>query len=93
MYERILRRMRDLGLEQQYVMTSHARQEMNVDRLSVFDVEQGIVTGEVVERQKDRITGEWKYRILGATIDGESMELLAKFSLTGKVVILTVYTL
>ena len=93
MYEGILRRMRDLVLDQQYVMTYHARQEMNEDRLSIFDVEQCIVTGEVVERQKDRITGEWKYRILGATIDGESMELLAKFSLTGKLVILTVYSL
>ena len=93
MYEGILRRMRDLVLDQQYVMTYHARQEMNEDRLSIFDVEQGIVTGEAVERQKDRVTGEWKYRILGATIDGESMELLAKFSLTGKLVILTVYSL
>ena len=45
MYEGILRRMRDLVLDQQYVMTYHARQEMNEDGLSVFDVEQGIITG------------------------------------------------
>ena len=93
MYEGILRRMQDLVLDQQYVMTYHARQEMNEDGLSVFDVEQGIITGEVVERQRDRVTGGWKYRILGETIESDSMELVARFSLTGRLVILTVYTL
>jgi len=93
MYEGILRRMRDLVLDQQYVMTYHARQEMNEDGLSVFDVEQGIITGEVVERQRDRATGGWKYRILGETIEGDSMELVARFSFSGRVVVLTVYTL
>ena len=93
MYEGILRRMRDLVLDQQYVMTYHARQEMNEDGLSVFDVEQGIITGEVVERQRDRVTGGWKYRILGETIEGDSMELVARFSFSGRVVVLTVYAL
>jgi hypothetical protein len=37
----------------QYVMTLHAEEEMNDDHLSVFDVERGILTGEIMERQRD----------------------------------------
>jgi hypothetical protein len=37
------------------------------------------------------VTGESKYRIRGETIDGSAVEVLAKISPTGKLVILTVY--
>jgi hypothetical protein len=73
-------------------MTGHARKEMNDDDLTIYDVEQGILSGKIVERQKDRITAEWKYRILGETIGNDSMEVVVKLSPTGKLVILTVYT-
>ena len=33
--------------------------------VSIYDVESGILTGEIVERQKDKATAEWKYRITG----------------------------
>ncbi len=33
---------------------------MSNDELTIFDVERGILTGEIVERQKDVQTGEWK---------------------------------
>jgi len=57
----------------------------------IYDVERGILTGAIWERQKDRQTGEFKYRLNGATISGNTIELVAKFSPTGKLVILTVY--
>ena len=50
-------------------------------------------TGEILERQRDRVTGESKYRIRGETIDGSAVEVLAKISPTGKLVILTVYAM
>ncbi len=34
---------------QEYVMTLHAEEEMNDDNLSIFDVEQGILTGSIIE--------------------------------------------
>ena len=74
-----------------YVMTYHARKEMNEDQLTIYDVEQGILSGEIVERQKDRETGEWKYRINGETVSGEEIEVITKLSITGKLVIITVY--
>jgi len=74
-------------------MTYHTRKEMNDDGLTIYDVERGILTGAIMERQRDRTTGEPKYRLRGHTITGMDMEVLAKFSPTGKLVVITVYIL
>lgn len=47
-------------------MSVHARKEMEADELTVSDVENCVLSGSVLERQRDRGTGEWKYVILGA---------------------------
>ncbi len=91
MFERILKHMREKIRKRQYIMTVHAEEEMNDDRLTIYDVENGIFTGEILERQKDTVTAEWKYRIKGQTISGEEVEMIAKMSPTGKLVIITVY--
>jgi hypothetical protein len=90
-FERILKAMRDKIRGRDYVMTLHAEEEMNDDGLTVFDVEHGILTGKIVERQKDRITAAWKYRIRGRTLSGDGVEIIAKFGATEKLVIITVY--
>jgi len=51
----------------------------------------GILTGKIVERQKNKVTAEWKYRIIGQTVDSSEVEIIAKLSPTGKMVIITVY--
>jgi hypothetical protein len=66
---------------------------MQEDGFAIYAVERGILTGEILERQRDRVTGESKYRIRGAAIDGAEVEVLAKISPTGKLVILTVYAM
>ena len=91
MFERVLRQMREKIRTRQYVMTLHAEEEMNDDGLSIFDVERAILTGEIIERQEDRITGEWKYLIAGHSLHGASVEVAAKISMTDKLVIITVY--
>jgi hypothetical protein len=83
--------MREKVRRREYIVTFHARLEMRVDNFMIYDVERGILTGTILERQKDRQTGEFKYRVNGATISGNSIELIAKFSPTGKLVIITVY--
>jgi len=90
-FERISKRMREKVRGRQYVMTLHAEEEMNNDGLTIYDVECGILTGEILERQKDKVTAEWKYRIRGETVDGGEVEMIAKLSPTGKLVIITVY--
>ena len=91
MFARILNQMREKVCTRQYVMTLHAEEEMDDDGLTIFDVERGLLTGEIVERQKDRETGEWKYLVRGRTLAGSGLVLAAKISPTGKLVILTVY--
>ncbi len=93
MVKQILNRMREKVRRRKYVMTFHAKKEMNDDELSIYDVERGILTGEIIERQKDKVTAEWKYRIKGETIEGDEIEVIAKLSPTNKLVIITVYIL
>ena len=69
MYIRVLRNMREKIRNRQYVMTLHAEEEMNDDNLTIFDVERVILTGEIIERQEDHLTGEWKYLVSGQTED------------------------
>lgn len=74
-----------------YVMTLHAEEEMDNDGLTIFDVERAVLTGEIVERQKDYHTEEWKYLVSGLAIDGRSVIVIGELSLTEKLVIITVY--
>ena len=93
MFDRILRQLRELVRTSQYVMTLHAEEEMEADGLNIFDIERSILTGQVVERQKDRVTGEWKYVIHGETTEAAPAAVVAKLGPTGKAVVLTVFLL
>ena len=93
MLQRVLKQMRDKVRNRQYVMTLHAEEEMSDDELTIFDVERGVLTGEIVERQKDAQTGEWKYLVRGHTVIGDDIVVVGKIGLTGKLVIITVYRL
>ena len=55
----------------QYVMNLHADEEMGEDGLSDYDVERGILSGVILERQHDRLSGESKSRIRGQTVAGD----------------------
>jgi hypothetical protein len=91
MYEAELRRMRELVRALRYVMTLHAEDEMVADALNIFDVESVVLTGSIIERQKDRLPDEWKYLVTGETIDGASATVVAKFGLAGALVFITVF--
>jgi len=92
-FDRILRRMRDLVRASGYVLTVHGADEMAADGLNVFDVEHCILTGKIVKRQRDRVTGDWKYLVEGRTLSGTQAAVVAKIGPTGKLVLITVYTL
>jgi len=90
-YKRILSQMQESVRKRQYVMTLHAEEEMADDGFTIFDVERAILTGEIVERQEDHQSGEWKYLVFGQVIDGRLITVVAKLSPTNKLVIITVY--
>jgi hypothetical protein len=83
--------MRDLIRTSQYVMTAHGAEEMEADGLTIFDVERCILTGRIVERQRDRRTGEWKYLVKGVTLEQLTAVTVARVGPLGKLVIITVY--
>jgi hypothetical protein len=83
--------MRERIRTRQYVMTLHAEEEMNDDAFTIFDVERAILTGQITERQADQNIGEWKYVVLGKSVHGHQLGLVGKLSITGKLVIITVY--
>ncbi len=93
MFEQVLWDIRAKVRLGDYVVTIHADEEMDDDQLAIGDVEFCILSGEVVERQRDRATGESKYRVRGMSLDGLMIETIVKLGATGKVVIITVYAL
>jgi hypothetical protein len=72
-------------------MTVHAEEEMEADDLTIFDVESAILSGRIIERQRDRDTQEVKYVVRGRALSIEAIEAVVKLSATGKMVIVTVY--
>ncbi len=54
MFDRILRRLREKVRAGQYVMSDHAEEQMDEDGLEIFDVEQVILTGKIIERQRNQ---------------------------------------
>ena len=93
MFEQVLWDIRSKVRVGDYVVTIHADEEMDDNQLAIGDVEACILSGDVVERQRDRVTGENKYRVRGMSLDGLMMETIVKLGATGKVVIITVYAL
>lgn len=93
MYERVLNRIRQLVLERRYIVTVHAYDEMAADNFAIWDVESALLNGKIIEQQRDRVTGERKFRIAGVGLDNRRMEVVVKVGVTGKLIIITVYAL
>ena len=92
MYRRVLSKMQELIGAGQYVVSLHAEEEMENDGLTVFDVEEVVLSGDITERQKDRTTGEWKYVVRGRSLDGNMATAIGKIGPTGKLVVITVFS-
>ena len=74
-----------------YVVSTHAAEELEDDNLNILDLENIVLTGQIVERQRDAKTREAKCVIAGITLDGTAAEAVVKVGATGKLVVITVY--
>lgn len=72
-------------------VSSHAVEELEDDELDILDLESIVLTGEIIERQKDHKTGEAKYVVRGITLANSVGSVVAKFDSVGHAVIITVY--
>ena len=64
---------------------------MEEEELTIFDVESVILSGNIIERQKDSASGEWKYLVKGESLNGDPVITITKISPTGKLVLVTVF--
>lgn len=82
---------RDLVRALEYVVSLHAAEELEDDNLTILDLENIVLTGEIVERQRDAKTREVKCIIRGASLQGIPAEAVVKLGPTGKLYVITVY--
>ena len=74
-----------------YVVSTHAAEELDDDQLSILDLENIILTGQITERQSDAHTRAVKCVIAGITLDGSEAEAVVRVGFTGKLVVITAY--
>jgi hypothetical protein len=84
-------RLRNLIRTLRYVVSLHAAEEMEDDGITILDLENIILTGRIVERQKDQETNETKIVIRGSTLDGRQAEAVVKVGPSGTLYVITVY--
>ena len=74
-----------------YVVSTHAADELEDDNLSILDLENIVLTGQIIERQRDRTTREAKFVIQGTTLEGDTGEVVVKVGHNGKLFVITIY--
>lgn len=91
MPRRTIERIREKIRLRAYDMTVHAIEEMAEDDLDILDVEQAVLNGQVVRREKDDPRGT-KYVIEGLATDGEtSVGVVGRFQGSERYLIITLY--
>jgi Domain of unknown function (DUF4258) len=70
---------------------THAAEELEDDNLSILDLENIVLTGQVKERQRDVHTREVKYVVEGFTLDGSAADVVLKVGFGGRLIVVTVY--
>jgi hypothetical protein len=84
-------RIRSLLRSLRYAVSLHAAEEIEDDGFTILDLENIILTGTIVERQKDQKTDETKIIIRGVSLDGREGEAVVKIGVTGVLFIITAY--
>ncbi len=74
-------------------LTNHAYDEMEDDDLFVFDLEQCVYTGTIIERQWDAGLQDWKYVIYGKSSDEEDIAVVTQIVRNQTLVFITTYRL
>ena len=72
-------------------MSAHAMEEMAEDLLTILDIEQAILNGQIKRVEKDDPRGT-KYVVVGTGIDQQTpIGIVGRFSSRGSYLIITVY--
>ena len=91
MAEPTINRIRECIRSLNYVVSPHAAEELDDDNTTILDLENIVLTGEIIERQRDTSTREVKCVIRGLTLDERHAETVVKIGPTGQLFVITVY--
>jgi hypothetical protein len=75
----------------QFFVSTHAAEELEDDNLTILDLENIILTGQIVARQRDTQTREGKYVVEGITLNGYPAQAVVKIGFSGKLIVITTY--
>ena len=87
----MLERSRELVRVGAYGLTSHALEELESDDLAGEDLEQILLGGRIVERQRDAETGDHKYVFFGTCFSGAPAYAVVKFAHPERLLVVTVF--
>lgn len=91
MAQATISRFRHLIRTLNYVVSTHAAEELEHDELTILDLENIVLTGQIIARQRDPQTREVKCVIAGITRDGAAAQVVAKVGASGRLVVITIY--
>ncbi|MBE9226119.1 DUF4258 domain-containing protein [Phormidium sp. LEGE 05292] len=75
----------------EYDMSAHAMEEMAEDMLTILDVEEAILNGQITRVEKDDPRGT-KYIVVGTALDRQTpVGVVGRFASNGRYLIITVY--
>ena len=75
----------------QHDMSAHAMAEMAEDLLTILDVEEAVLNGQVIRVEKDDPRGT-KYVVVGTALDQQTpVGVVGRFASTRRYLIITVY--
>lgn len=91
MPESVIERVRSAILDQRYVFSEHAYEEMDEDHLDAIDVEAAILTGRVAQELTEDPRGP-RYVIIGNSCDETTQTgVVVRFVEHDQLLIITVY--
>lgn len=75
----------------QYDMSAHAMEEMAEDLLTILDIEEAILSGQIIQVEKDDPRGT-KYVVAGTALDRQTpVGVVGRFASNERYLIITVY--
>lgn len=74
-----------------YYLAPNAADAALEQGLNRLDLESIVLTGDVVERQQDRLTGGWKLLISGESVSGRRATVVTRQGISGYVVLVTLF--
>ncbi|MBF0119844.1 MAG: DUF4258 domain-containing protein [Desulfobacterales bacterium] len=88
----ILQKIRQMIIDREYYISTHAEEEMLDDELERSDVEHAILKGWIEKKMTKDIRGT-RYRIEGPAFDGRLIHVICRFKEDINLIIITIYAI